>query len=110
MAIITMYPENMDKKQKYDLMTSPKIRKISECRGQTLDVVAFMIRDEANQDGEIREILAIQTAEGDLFATNSLTFIREFKKIIDCTEPPFSAEVVDGVSRAGRHFVTCAWV
>lgn len=110
MKTIAMYPENMDAKCKYELMRSPKMRKISECKGQVLEVEAYVIREDETQDGELREVLSLKTPEGDLFATNSMTFIREFKAVLECTQPPFSVEVVDGVSRAGRHFVTCAWV
>lgn len=110
MKTVAMYPETMDAKMKYDLMRSPITRKISDCRDQVLDVEAYVIREDETPEGEIKEVLSIKTPEGELFATNSPTFIREFKTVLECTKPPFAVKVVDGVSRAGRHFVTCAWV
>ena len=110
MKTLKQYPENMDSKLKYDLMRSPKIQKISLCKGQVLDVEAYVIREDETGEGEITEVLSIKTPEGELYATNSKTFVREFKAILECCDPPFAIEVIDGVSRAGRHFVTCAWV
>lgn len=110
MKTLSQYPIEMDAKLKYDLMRSPKMQKISMCKGQILDVDAYVLREDENAEGEITEVLSFRTPEGELFATNSGTFIREFKAILECTQPEFSVEVIDGVSRAGRHFVTCAWV
>lgn len=110
MKTLKQYPETMDSKMKYDLMRSPKMQKISLCKGQVIDVDAFVLREDENAKGEITEVLSIKTPEGELYATNSGTFIREFKAVLECTEPPFSVEVIGGMSRAERPFVTCAWV
>ena len=110
MKTLNQYPKQMDSKLKYDLMRSPKIQKLSLCKGQVLDVDAYVLREDANSEGEIVKVLSLRTPEGELYATNSNTFIREFEAIIECAQPPFSIEVIDGVSRAGRHYVTCAWV
>lgn len=110
MKTLNQYPEQMDSKLKYDLMRSPKIQKLSLCKGQVLDVEAYVLREDENQEGEAVEVLSMRTPEGELYATNSKTFIREFEAIIECARPPFAVEVIDGVSRAGRHYVTCAWV
>ena len=110
MKTLKQYPETMDSKMKYDLMRSPKMQKISLCKGQVIDVDAYVLREDENSEGEITEVLSIKTPEGELYATNSGTFIREFKAVLECTDPPFAIEIIDGMSRAGRHFVTCAWV
>lgn len=110
MKTINQYPVEMDSKLKYDLMRSPKMQKISLCKGQVLEVEAYVLREDETAEGEVTEVLSIRTPEGELYATNSKTFIREFKAVIECAEPPFAVEVIDGISRAGRHFVTCAWV
>lgn len=110
MKTLSQYPIEMDAKLKYDLMRSPKMQKISQCKGQVLEVESYVLREDENAEGEITEVLSFRTPEGELFATNSGTFIREFKAVLECTQPTFALEVIDGVSRAGRHFVTCAWV
>ena len=110
MAIIKQYPETMSAEIKYDLIKSPKIQKISMCKGQRLDVDAYIIREDTTDDGMIVTVCSIRTPEGEMYATNSRTFIREFEVILDCVgSSPFAIEVLDGISRAGRHFVTCAW-
>lgn len=112
MAIIKNYPADLDKATKYDLMRNPKMQKLSTAKGQRLTVIAYMLREEENNDGEIVKILSLKTKEGDLFATNSPVCIREFEAVIDCLdgdEPEFDLAVIDGVSRGGRHYVTCAW-
>lgn len=110
MTITKQFPATIDNATKYDLLRSPKIQKMAEVKGQRLDVVAYIIREETQDSGEITTICSVKTADGDLYATNSKTFIREFEAVIECVgEEPFAVDVLDGVSRAGRHFVTCAW-
>lgn len=110
MTIMKQFPETLDNATKYDLLRSPKIQKMADVKGQRLDVTAYIIREETQDSGEITTICSIKTQDGDLYATNSKTFIREFEAVIECVgEQPFALDVLDGVSRAGRHFVTCAW-
>lgn len=110
MTIIKQFPETIDNATKYDLLRSPKIEKMANVKGQRLDVVAYIIREETQESGEIVKICSVKTQDGDMYATNSKTFIREFEAVIECAgDQPFSLDVLDGVSRAGRHFVTCAW-
>lgn len=108
MNILKSYPETMTPEIKYDLMRSPKTQRMADVKGQTLEVAAYMIREE-DQDGKVVRICSVLTTDGDIFATNSATFNREFEAILEVAEGCFSIEVIDGVSRAGRHFVTCAW-
>lgn len=110
MTITKQFPVNLTNETKYDLLRSPKMQKMSDVKGQRLDVAAYIIREETTDAGEITTICSIKTQDGDLFATNSKTFIREFEAVTECVgEQPFALDVLDGVSRAGRHFVTCAW-
>ena len=110
MTILRQFPQNMSNETKYDLLRSPKTQKMSDVKGQRLEVAACMLREETSESGEVITICSIKTRDGDLFATNSKTFVREFDAIIACTEgSEFAIDVLDGVSRAGRHYVTCAW-
>jgi len=110
MYIIAQYPENMSAKDKYDLLRSPKMQRMQDVKGQRLEVAAYLIREETNDEGEVSTIVSVKTKDGDLVATNSKTFLREFEAIIQCVgASEFALDVLDGVSRAGRHYVTCAW-
>ena len=112
MAIIKNYPAEMDKATKYDLIRNPQMQKLSTAKGQRLTVKAYMLREEPDANGELKKILSHITKDGDMFATNSPVCIREFEAIIDCLdgdEGEFDIMVLDGVSRNGRHYCTCAW-
>lgn len=109
MEILKQYPETMDAKEKYDLLRSPKMDKISNAKGQVLEVASYVLRADLDKDGNAVEVLSIKTTDGDLYATNSSTFIREFEAILECTEPVFCIDVIDGVSKSNRHYTTCAW-
>lgn len=109
MEILKQYPEIMDAKEKYDLLRSPKMDKISNAKGQVLEVASYVLRTDLDKEGNVVEVLSIKTTDGDLYATNSSTFIREFEAILECTEPVFGIDVIDGVSKSNRHYTTCAW-
>ena len=110
MTILRQFPENLSNETKYDLLRSPKTQKMSDVKGQRLEVAAYMIREETTESGEVTTICSIKTRDGDLFATNSKTFMREFDAIVECSGgSEFAIDVLDGVSRAGRHYLTCAW-
>lgn len=110
MTIIKQYPATLTTEDKYDLLRSPKMGKMSDVKGQRLDVIAYIVREETTDAGEIQTIVSVKTADGDLYATNSRTFIREFDAILECVgNAAFALDVLDGVSRNGRHYCTCAW-
>lgn len=51
------------------------------------------------------------TPEGEVFGTNSATFIDDFEKMAALFGPGGvdAIEVVSGTSKAGREFITCAY-
>ena len=110
MTILKQFPANLSNETKYDLIRSPKTQKMSDVKGQRLEVVAYIIREETTESGEVITICSVKTRDGDLFATNSKTFMREFDAIIECSGgSEFAIDVLDGVSHAGRHYLICAW-
>lgn len=78
--------------------------------GTELPLDAFCLYEDINQKtGEVMEILSIET-NGKHYATNSATFIREFKAIMDLFNDDCTGvvlRVVRGTSKAGRNFLTC---
>lgn len=110
LKIVAQYPENLSAKDKYDLLRSPKTQRMQDMKGQRLEVAAYMIREETNSEGEVTTIVSVKTKDGDLVATNSKTFLQEFEAVIECVGgAEFALDVMDGISRNGRHYVTCAW-
>ena len=111
MQILKNYPAELTKKQKYDLTMSPKIRKMSNATGSVLDVSAWCLYEDADNDGELHSVLSILTPEGEIFATNSATFQRDFAAMCELFGDGGvdRLEIISGQSKAGREFVTCAY-
>lgn len=97
----------------YQLTMSPEIGKISEIAGTVLEIDCFVLYEDAGSDGTINEILSIKTLDGEVRATNSPTFIREFMRMQDLFtsngEKVEKVKVINGTSKAGRTFFTCTY-
>lgn len=112
MNVLKMYPENPGKKVAYALTMSPKMRNMKEQKGSVLEVSAWCKYEDADaKTGELRPILTVMTPEGEVFGTNSATFIDDFEKMAELfgADGVDAIEVVSGISKAGREFITCAY-
>lgn len=101
-----------DKRELYFMTTAPTIGRISDHKGEQFGVAgyAFYVDEQIDKEtGELHEVnlLSIKTPEGEVFATNSETFMREFEKIVDIFELGFEITVIEGESKKGRKFVSC---
>lgn len=99
-----IYPEHMSKKEIYDMTRSPAIKRMSDAVGEVLTVSALYMRDEVNPDGEVKEVCSIMTEKGEVYATNSRTFITSMNSIINIGFPQ-KVEIVSGTSRNGRKYI-----
>lgn len=108
------YPENLNAKEVYDMIKSPAIQKLSDAVGQVMGVTAYVLREEANSNGEIQKVLNIRDERGVVYGTSSKPFIREFENVCDIVKGDMSQlnhiEVISGKSKAGRTFITMVWV
>lgn len=103
--------------EKYFLTMSPEIEKMSDIKGQTIGIESWVIyEDQKSMDpdsGKIERILSIKTPLGEVFATNSATFIREFERIIDLFSadgtPVNYVKIGGGTSKSGREFITAVY-
>lgn len=112
MRIIKTIPEEMTNKQLYNLTMSPKIQKMREQRGSVIEIAGVCVYEDVDKKtGELHEVLSILTPDGEVFATNSQTFMDDFKALVDMFgESGVTAiEVITGTSKAGREFITCAY-
>lgn len=111
MNIIKTYPENLSNKQIYDLTMSPKTQKMSSAKGSLIEIAAFCRYLDVDKDGEAREVFSVLTPDGEIFATNSPTFMDDFDRMCDLFGPGGvgGIEVISGTSKAGREFITCAY-
>ena len=102
-------------KDLYDLTKSPAIKKMSSIEGETRGIDCAVIYEDMKHDGEIQKILSIRCKEsGEIFATNSPTFIQDFEDARDMmkefNEEIHTIRVEGGTSRNGRHFISCVYV
>lgn len=109
MNVVAKFPADMDTRTQYKLMHSPEVKKMSEAVDSILEVKAWLAyTDTDSKTGEEREILALQTVDGELFGTVSATFRREFADIVKFFGDDVGAiKVIGGKSKAGRNFITC---
>lgn len=112
MNILKIFPEDASKKTRYDLTMSPKMGNMKSLKGSTLEVAAWCKYEDLDaKTGELRPILTIKTPEGEVYGTNSATFIADFEAMTDMFGPGGVdvLEIISGTSKAGREFITCAY-
>lgn len=94
----------------YKMTKGASIQKVSENAAETFEVDAYLVYEDEKEDS-ITEILSILTKDGEVYATNSPTFQREFNDLISIFEmtkealPPI--KIVEGLSKSGRTFYRC---
>ena len=111
---ITDSSENLTPKEIYSLTMSPKTKKMKDAIGSRIEIAAWASYDDVNKkSGEVQEVLAIMTPEGEIFATNSPTFKDDFFQMQglfrDMGEAVHAISVISGTSKAGREFISCAY-
>lgn len=104
--------KELSKEELYFLTKAQDVQKMAEAADQTFNLVAWCIYLDHNADGEEVELFSMRTDENETYATNSPTFIRAFREILDIFQPEEvkKIKVMNGVSKNNRTFVTCAYV
>lgn len=102
-------------KDLYDLTKSPAIKKLTSIKGETRRISCAVIYEDTKTTGEIQKILAFRCADtGDLFATNSPTFIHDFEDARDMlnefNEVIHTIKIEPCTSKAGRAFISCVYI
>lgn len=105
---ITSTSGELTKREMFLLSNNPATKKMSEAVGMELAVAKWAVFMDVQEDREPMEVLSFKTADGDYFATNSPTFIKDFGNIVDVfgDELP-DILILNGESKAGRTFITC---
>lgn len=109
--------KELSTEEKYFLTMSPEIEKMSNIKGQTISIDSWVIYTDNKstdvEEGKTETILSIKTTLGEVFATNSATFIKEFERIIDLFKSDNMdvnfIKVVGGTSKSGREFITAVY-
>ena len=83
---------------------------MSDADGQVLELDAWALYEDVNSKGEAQEVLSLLTKDGDVFATISETFKREFEKMADhFKERLVKIKVISGTAKNGRTYITCSY-
>lgn len=105
---------NLTVKDIYALTMNPNTAKMKDHKGERIELAAWAIYQDVNRkSGEVQEILAIKTPEGETFATNSPTFMNDFismwELFTSMGEAVPAIVVTCGESKAGREYITCVY-
>lgn len=106
--------ENLTPKEIYNLTSSPAVQKMRDVVDSVIEIDKYAFYEDLNKKtGEVQEILAIQTPDGEIFATNSPTFKEDFENMVaffeGMGEEVHAISVMSGTSKAGRQFITCRY-
>ena len=112
MTIVGKYPENMSGKDLYKMTKNAKIQKMRDAANTTLEVESWVYYVDVDDKGKEHDVVSIlDKGTGVVYATNSPTFCRTFKEILDILtnagEALDTLDVIEGTSKGGRTFITC---
>nr|DAT34045.1 MAG TPA: ssDNA binding protein [Caudoviricetes sp.] len=98
----------------YKLVQSPERKKLTDIKGQTIELVKWVLYTEPNKDGKEMNLLALSTVDGATYCTNSATFCRSFESAVatfgQFGEEFHSIQIVTGTSKNGRNYIDCVVV
>lgn len=113
MKVIRTKNENISVKEKYLMSMNPEIRRMRDAEGTIIPVVNWMLYIDKDKEGNEQTLLSILSEDNVAYATNSKTFIESFDNLHDIFtdngEEISAVKVIGGQSKAGRHFITCAY-
>lgn len=95
----------------YKLVQSPDRKKLTDIKGQTIELDKWALYTEPDKDGKEMYLLALSTVDGTAYCTNSATFCRSFESAVE-TFAQFGEEfheilVTNGTSKNGRDYIDC---
>lgn len=98
----------------YKLVQSPNRKKLTDIKGQTIELDKWVLYTEPDKDGKEMFLLALSTADGTAYCTNSSTFCRSFESAVatfgQFGEEFHEIEVTTGKSKNGRDYIDCVVV
>lgn len=96
----------------YALTKGNDVRKMTDAKGEVLDIQKFVLYKDEDVNGNPMTVLAVETIDGAKYATNSKTFVRNFSDILAIydagnEEIPTRFKVGSGKSKSNREYLTC---
>lgn len=101
--------------QLYKLSKSPEIAKLATVKGEEIEIAAFLVYEDESADGNVTTVASFETVQGELYASNSKTFVRDFRDILSmCAEAgapmPKKIKVLPKVGKSGREYLQCVYI
>lgn len=98
----------------YKLVQSPERKKLTDIKGQTIELDKWVLYTEPDKDGKEMNLLALSAVDGTAYCTNSATFCRSFESAVatfgQFGEEFHSIQIVTGTSKNGRDYIDCVVV
>ena len=96
----------------YALTKGNDVRKMADAKGETIDIMKYVLYKDEDVHGNPMTVLAVETSSGAKYATNSKTFVRDFSDILAIYEAgneeiPTRFEVGSGMSKSNREYLVC---
>lgn len=103
--------KELTKQEIYFLTKAQDVMKMKDAVDSVVELSAWVIYTDVNADGEEVELFSMRTVDGETYATNSSTFIKAFRDILDVFTPEevTKLKIMSGTSKNNRQFVTCAY-
>lgn len=98
----------------YKLVQSPDRKRLTDAKGAELELTSWVLYEEPDKNGNMVKLLALSTADGNAYCTNSGTFCRSFESAVEMFSQ-FGQEfhiirVMVGTSKNGREYIDCVVV
>lgn len=107
---------NLTMQEMYKLTKSPEISKLSNIKGSELEIKSFIVYEDVNiTSGETTRVAGFESEQGELFATNSKTFVSDFLDICTMCEEadapmPSIVKVFPRKGKTGREYIQCVYI
>lgn len=92
-------------------MTKAESLSIKDYEGVVITPAKWIQYEDTNSEGQLRTILSIMDADGQIYSTVSETFSRTFFEMLEFMEgEEFQLEVTKGTSNKGRDYYSCRMI
>lgn len=107
MITIKRTSENLTNLEKYAMIKKAG-RMIKNCEGDFIKVKKWVDYIDAKDDGREVEVLSLLADDGQIYATNSKNFRRDFFELLDYLDKDQEIpllQIISGTTKLGRRFV-----
>lgn len=111
--------KELSKEEVYFLTKAQDVMKMTDIVDNTVELSSWALYTDTavvkNSDGTEKEVevelFAMRTTDDESYATNSPTFIKAFRDILDIFSPEeiTKLKIMSGTSKNNRTYITCAY-